>query len=141
VPGVSSLKLRAAWGQAGNAPGPLDAARTYTTSVVTDSNGTSSALRYGSPGNPDLRPERGSEIEVGFESTLLGDRVGLARVGPRRRGEVEEAEQRGAVAPAARQGDLAGRLERLVERERADAVGVVRHAVGVAAVAAEEQAA
>ncbi len=77
MPGVSSLRLRAAWGQAGNAPGPFDAIRTYTSSVVTYSDGTSSALRYGSPGNPGLRPERGSEIEVGLESAFLDGRVRL----------------------------------------------------------------
>jgi len=77
VPGVSALRLRAAWGQAGNAPGPFDAVRSYSSSVVTYSTGTSSALRYGSLGNPDLRPERGSEIEVGFEGAFLDDRVQL----------------------------------------------------------------
>ncbi len=77
VPGVSSLRLRAAWGQAGNAPGPLDALRSYSSSEVTNSDGTSSALRYESAGNPDLRPERGSEFEVGFESAFLDGRVGL----------------------------------------------------------------
>lgn len=78
VPGVSALRLRAAWGQAGNAPGPLDAVRSYSSSVVTNVDGTTSAaLRYGSAGNPDLRPERGSEIEVGFESAFLNGRVGL----------------------------------------------------------------
>ena len=73
VSGVNQLRLRAAWGQAGNAPGPLDAIRTYTSSVVTTATGTSSALRYGSVGNPDLKPERGTEIEMGFESSLLDD--------------------------------------------------------------------
>jgi TonB-dependent starch-binding outer membrane protein SusC len=77
VPGVSSLRLRAAWGQAGNAPGPFDAVRAYSSSVVTDSNGTTSALRYLSAGNPNLRPERGSEIEAGFESAFLHGRVSL----------------------------------------------------------------
>ncbi|MDB4893558.1 MAG: TonB-dependent receptor [Gemmatimonadetes bacterium] len=77
VPGVSTLRLRGAWGQAGNSPGPFDAARTYTSSVATFATGSSSALRYGSAGNPDLRPERGSEIEVGFESTLFGDRLAV----------------------------------------------------------------
>lgn len=77
VPGVSSLRLRAAWGEAGNSPGPFDAVRSYTSSVVTYSTGTTSALRYGSPGNPDLRPERGSEIELGFESLLLNGRIGI----------------------------------------------------------------
>ena len=77
VPGVSSLRLRAAWGQAGNAPGAFDARRSYTSSVVTYVDGTSSALRYASVGNPDLRPERGSELEVGFEAGFIGDRVRL----------------------------------------------------------------
>jgi TonB-linked SusC/RagA family outer membrane protein len=74
---VDQLRLRAAWGQAGNSPGPFDAIRSFTTSVVTGSTSTSSALRYGSVGNPDLKPERGSEIELGFESSLIGGRLGL----------------------------------------------------------------
>jgi hypothetical protein len=68
VPMLNDLRLRAAWGQAGNAPGPLDAVRSYTSSVVTTPTGTLSALRYGNVGNPDLKPERGSEIEIGFEA-------------------------------------------------------------------------
>lgn len=77
LPAVDQLRVRAAWGQAGNAPGPFDAIRSYTTSVVTTATGTSSALRYGSVGNPNLKPERGSEVELGFESGLLGGRLGL----------------------------------------------------------------
>ncbi|MFL5639577.1 MAG: SusC/RagA family TonB-linked outer membrane protein [Gemmatimonadaceae bacterium] len=77
LPSVDQLRLRFAWGQAGNSPGPFDAIRSYTTSVATGPTGTSSALRYGSVGNPNLRPERGSEIELGFESALIGGRVGL----------------------------------------------------------------
>jgi TonB-linked SusC/RagA family outer membrane protein len=77
VPMVNDFRLRAAWGQAGNAPGPLDALRSYTSSVVTTATGTQSALRYVSVGNPDLKPERGSEIEVGFETSGLDRRVNL----------------------------------------------------------------
>jgi TonB-dependent starch-binding outer membrane protein SusC len=77
LPAVDQLRLRLAWGQAGNSPGPFDAIRSYTTSVVTGATGTSSALRYGSVGNPDLKPERGSEIETGFESALAGNRLSL----------------------------------------------------------------
>ena len=77
VPGVSTLRLRAAWGQAGNSPGPFDALRSYTSSAVTFATGSASGLRYGSAGNPDLRPERGSEIEFGFEGALFGDRVSV----------------------------------------------------------------
>src|SRR5262245_8689905 len=77
IAGVNQLRLRAAWGQAGNAPGPLDAVRSYTSSVVTNVSGTASALRYGNVGNPSLKPERGTEIEIGFESTLFDDLFNL----------------------------------------------------------------
>ena len=77
LPAVDQLRLRLAWGQAGNSPGPFDAIRSYTTSVVTGPTGTSSALRYGSVGNPNLKPERGSEVELGFESALIGGRLGM----------------------------------------------------------------
>ncbi|MES2177849.1 MAG: SusC/RagA family TonB-linked outer membrane protein [Gemmatimonadota bacterium] len=77
LPAVNELRLRAAWGQAGNAPGPLDAVRSYTSSVVTTATGTSSALRYGAVGNPDLKPERGSEVELGFEAGFLDGMVNL----------------------------------------------------------------
>jgi hypothetical protein len=76
-PAINQLRLRAAWGQAGNAPGPLDALRSYSSSVVTTPTGTSSALRYGAVGNPNLRPERGSEIELGFEASLFSDLLGF----------------------------------------------------------------
>jgi len=77
VPGISALRMRAAWGQAGNAPRPYDANRAYTSIGATTPNGSTSALRHGSFGNPDLRPERGSEIEGGFEGAFLGGRAGL----------------------------------------------------------------
>ena len=58
-----SLKLRAAWGQSGRAPGTFDAVRTWN------------AIGYGGQptylpsnlGNPDLGPERTSETELGFD--------------------------------------------------------------------------
>ncbi len=71
---VDYLKLRMAWGQSGNAPGPFDAARTYGTTATTLPDGSSvSALIYSSYGNPNLKPERSSEFEIGFESTLYND--------------------------------------------------------------------
>lgn len=77
LPKVQQLRLRAAWGQAGNSPGPFDAVRSYTTSVATGQSSTSSALRYSSVGNPDLKPERASEIEVGFEADMFAGRLGV----------------------------------------------------------------
>lgn len=78
IPSLDQLRLRAAWGQAGNSPGPFDATRTYITSVVTSESGsTLPALRYGSYGNPDLKPERATEIEVGFDAVFFNDRLSL----------------------------------------------------------------
>lgn len=72
VPVLSDLRLRAAWGQAGNAPNVYSADRRYTTSVATLENGTTvPALRYLAYGNPGLKPERANEFEVGFDASLL----------------------------------------------------------------------
>lgn len=72
VPKVDQLRLRFAWGQAGNAPGPFDAIRTYgTTATTLDNGGSVSSLQYISVGNPDLKPERGDDVEVGFDAILF----------------------------------------------------------------------
>jgi TonB-dependent starch-binding outer membrane protein SusC len=78
VPLVDNLKLRFAYGHAGNAPAPFEADRTFSaTSVVTADNEIASALEPGSAGNPDLRAERGTEYEVGFDASILNNAVGL----------------------------------------------------------------
>ncbi|TVQ16005.1 MAG: TonB-dependent receptor, partial [Balneolaceae bacterium] len=75
---IDELRIRAAWGQAGSAPGPFDATQTYGTTATTLPNGTSvSALQYVTFGNPDLKPERGSEIEIGFDIAMFRSRVEL----------------------------------------------------------------
>jgi TonB-dependent starch-binding outer membrane protein SusC len=75
--GITSLKLRTAWGQAGRAPTAYSAVQTYTIDRVTLGTNTGSALRTSSIGNPDLKPERGEEIELGFDLGMLRDRVGV----------------------------------------------------------------
>ncbi|HEU4786352.1 MAG TPA: TonB-dependent receptor, partial [Gemmatimonadaceae bacterium] len=74
---ANNFKLRGAWGEAGKAPSPFSAARTYAISVVTLGSSTSSALRTSSYGNPNLKPEKGSEIELGFDADLLQNRAGI----------------------------------------------------------------
>ena len=69
---LSSLKLRAAWGQAGRAPGAFDQFRTYDpTAVLDDRPGVTPA----NPGNPDLEPEKTTEIEFGFDAGFFSDRL------------------------------------------------------------------
>jgi TonB-linked SusC/RagA family outer membrane protein len=74
VPAVSSLKLRTAWGKAGQQPDAFAALRTY--SPETGASGTPT-LTPQNLGNVDLRPEVGQELEAGFDGSLFGDRLGL----------------------------------------------------------------
>lgn len=69
---VNQLKLRAAYGETGQQPVVNSALRTYA--ATTGGNG-GSAVTPQSLGNPDLRPERGKETEVGFDGTFLQDRL------------------------------------------------------------------
>jgi len=71
---VDALKLRAAYGETGQQPATFAALRTY--SAVTGGDG-SSAVTPTSIGNPDLKPERGKEVEVGFDASGLTDRVSV----------------------------------------------------------------
>jgi TonB-linked SusC/RagA family outer membrane protein len=70
---LNTLRLRAAYGESGRAPATFAALRTFNS--VQGPGGTN-AVTPGSQGNPDLRPERGKEWEVGFEAALL-DRLTL----------------------------------------------------------------
>lgn len=74
---VNQLKLRAAYGQAGNAPDPFAAVQSYTSAPDVD-NTTGAAvpmLKLNTKGNPNVKPERGSEIELGFDAGMWNDRI------------------------------------------------------------------
>ncbi len=74
---MQQLKLRAAWGQAGNAPAPFSADRTYQTGVTTIGDASTNFLRPSEYGNPDLQAETGREFELGFDASLLDGKAGL----------------------------------------------------------------
>jgi TonB-linked SusC/RagA family outer membrane protein len=74
LPGVSDLRLRAAFGMAGEQPGAFDALRTYS---LVQGPGGAATVTPSTVGNPDLGPERGQEIEIGFDAGFLNDRAGL----------------------------------------------------------------
>jgi TonB-linked SusC/RagA family outer membrane protein len=74
VRGISSLKLRGAWGEAGQQPDAFASLRTYA--PASGANGVPT-LTPQNLGNPDLKPELGREIEAGFDASLIGDRLGL----------------------------------------------------------------
>jgi TonB-linked SusC/RagA family outer membrane protein len=62
-----NLRLRGAYGAAGTQPGTFDAQRLYTSSTGYLNQ---AGLVPSSYGNPQLRPERSTELELGFETTL-----------------------------------------------------------------------
>ncbi len=71
---VNSLKLRAAWGKAGQQPDVFAAARTYQPAI---GRGGTATLTPSNSGNPDIKPEVGVETEVGFDASLIDERVGI----------------------------------------------------------------
>jgi TonB-dependent SusC/RagA subfamily outer membrane receptor len=72
-PDWGQIKLRGAWGQSGRAPGAFDAIRTFEPVGW----GGEPAFFPRNVGNPELGPERTSEIEVGFEGAFLDDRLAI----------------------------------------------------------------
>jgi TonB-dependent starch-binding outer membrane protein SusC len=75
---VDQLRLRGAWGRAGNSPAPFAADRTWGTStVVADDGSAIGGLGASAYGNPNLKAETGQELELGFDASLLENRVGL----------------------------------------------------------------
>jgi len=71
---VQELRVRAAWGRAGQQPDVFAAVRTYSPAVGPNASPT---LRAANFGNPDLEPEVGEEIELGFDASLFNERLGL----------------------------------------------------------------
>ncbi len=72
----NSFKLRAAWGQAGNltAIGPFDRLSNYPAVSI---DGNSGLIAPSQLGNPDLKPERQTEVEIGVDMALLNNRLGV----------------------------------------------------------------
>lgn len=70
----STLKLRAAYGESGTQPQSFAALRTY---APIPGSGDSAAVSPSTLGNPNLGPERGKEIELGFDAGLFRDRFAL----------------------------------------------------------------
>lgn len=71
--GWGEVKLRAAHGWAGRAPGAFDAVRTWQPVGL----GPSPAFLPLNVGNSDLGPERTEEFEVGFDASLAEGRVAV----------------------------------------------------------------
>ncbi len=71
---VNQLRVRAAYGESGRAPPYNAAVPTYVTAT---GPGDVPAVTRDNAGNPSLGPERGKELELGFDAALWNDRLGL----------------------------------------------------------------
>jgi len=69
---VSALKLRGAWGKAGQQPNAFAAVQTYDPSV---GSGGTPTVTPGNVGNPNLKPEVTREFEAGFDASLFNNRL------------------------------------------------------------------
>ncbi len=74
---VSSLRLRGAYGASGLQPGTTDALLFFDPVAVTADNADVVAFQIGNLGNPDLKPEKSREVELGFDAGLFDDRFRL----------------------------------------------------------------
>ena len=75
---VSTMRLRAAYGTTGRSPAPGASLTTYgPSSYVTPTGGVGPGVVPLSPGNPNLKPERGTEFEGGIDAGFLDDRIGV----------------------------------------------------------------
>lgn len=71
---LNSLRLRAAWGQAGQQPDQFAAVRLYQPVPGFEGVGGVTPATFG---NPEVEPEVGEELEVGFDAGVMDDRLGL----------------------------------------------------------------
>lgn len=74
IPLISQFRLRSAWGAAGQQPDAFAATRLYESVTGPGDQPILVPLAYG---NSELGPERGEELEVGFDASGLDDRVEL----------------------------------------------------------------
>ncbi|HEY0996276.1 MAG TPA: SusC/RagA family TonB-linked outer membrane protein [Gemmatimonadaceae bacterium] len=74
---LNSLRLRLAYGQSGVQPGPNDAIKYYTANTTNLNNSDIPIVVLGGALNPNLKPERSTEVEGGFEARLFNQRVSL----------------------------------------------------------------
>ena len=74
---MNQFRLRAAYGASGVQPGATSSLQTFSTTTVNLANVDRPGLRANALGNPDLKPETSAELETGFDTRLLNNRVNV----------------------------------------------------------------
>jgi TonB-linked SusC/RagA family outer membrane protein len=71
---LGEFRLRGAYGQSGKAPTAYSSIKTY---LPSSGPNDAAAVTPNTIGNPSLGPERGKEIEIGFDASGWNDRIGV----------------------------------------------------------------
>lgn len=74
---INELRLRGAYGSAGRQPGPIDAIAYFAPSKASVDGVDTPTLLVSSLGNPGLKPERSTELELGFDMSMLNSSLNL----------------------------------------------------------------
>ncbi len=74
---MSNLRLRTAYGTSGLRPGMRDAVTLYTPTTVATAGGDAPGVALSNTGNTQLKPERSTEYEFGFDAGFLQERLGV----------------------------------------------------------------
>ena len=74
---MTQFRFRTAYGASGTQPGPNDAKRTFS-SVTSNIKGSElPGVVNAAYGNPNLKPEKATEFEIGFETALFDSRANV----------------------------------------------------------------
>lgn len=74
---LNEFRLRSAYGASGVQPGPVDALQYYYPSAVNINGVDQPGVQYQSIGNNNLKPERATEFEGGFDSKIFNNRINI----------------------------------------------------------------
>ena len=72
---LNQLRLRTAYGASGVQPGTIDAVQYFATQAARVEGAETRGVVFSAVGNPDLKPERSTELEVGVDGTFWNSRL------------------------------------------------------------------
>jgi outer membrane receptor protein involved in Fe transport len=72
---LNQLRFRAAYGSSGVQPGVNDALRSFQSNTINVQGTDRPAVTYAAVGNTELKPEKTTEFETGFETRLFNQRT------------------------------------------------------------------
>ena len=72
---IDQFRLRSAYGASGVQPGTTDAVQYYSSTAALGESGEEPGLVFSTLGNSNLKPERSTEFEVGFDGTFFNNRL------------------------------------------------------------------